>query len=312
MTDPSTYFLTEERLRALFDEVVRDFVFGDYQPQNDPVLVLLGGQPAAGKSSAMATTAERHQGTVVPLTGDELRPLHPSYDELLTKDAQTRETATAQASGAWVRMSIEHTLQNGYGLLLEGVFRDPAMTISTAERFAAAGRKVEVVALAVREERSRLDALQRFLEGGRWTPPALQDLAYRMVPETVTAAEQSPAVHRIAITNRSGADLYSMERGPDGRWPGEPAAAGALDDERRLPLPPGEASAWLAKRQAVLIHMAARGEINEESRPVLRRLAQDAGAVAAMVSPEPRRPEQIAYQAEAPSPLVADGRSGHS
>ncbi|MFB8314678.1 zeta toxin family protein [Streptomyces sp. NPDC055961] len=302
MTDPSAYFLTEDQLRARFEERVKEFVFGGYEPQETPALVLLGGQPAAGKSQAMAATVRRHGGTLVPLTGDELRPFHPRYQELLTEDAQTRETATAQFSGAMVRMSIEHALDRGYGLLLEGVFRDPAMTIGTAERFAAAGRPVGVVALAVREERSRLDALARFLEGGRWTPPELQDLAYGKVPETVAAAEQSPAVASILITNRPAADLYSSERGPDGLWPGGPGAVPALEAERTKPMPAQEAVSWLATYRTVLVEMAVRGETNDKSRPVLRRLSQDADTVAAMASPDPNSP--VRQQHEAVKPLL--------
>ncbi|KIF01041.1 hypothetical protein PL81_37785 [Streptomyces sp. RSD-27] len=303
MTDPSAYFLSEQELRARFDERAREFVFGGFQPQTRPVLVLLGGQPAAGKSQAMDAAARRHNGTVVPLTGDDLRPLHPRYQDLLVEDAQTREAATAQFSGAMVRMSIEHALHHGYGLLLEGVFRDPAMTIGTAEQFARAGRPVEVVALAVREERSRLDALDRFLEGGRWTPPALQDLAYAKVPETVGAAEESPAVLRITITNRSGADLYSSERDADGQWPGGPGAVPVLENERKKPLPSDEAASWLAKHRTVLVEMSVRGETNEKSRPVLRRLAQDAEAVAAMAAADPGSP--VRQQHEAAKPLMS-------
>ncbi|MGW9439609.1 zeta toxin family protein [Streptomyces sp. NPDC055607] len=314
MTDPSVYFLTEDQLRARFDERVREFVFGGFQPQETPALVLLGGQPAAGKSQAMAATVQRHGGTLVPLTGDELRPLHPRYHDLLDEDAQTRETATAQFSGAMVRMSIEHALDNGYGLLLEGVFRDPAMTIGTAEQFAAAGRPVGVVALAVREERSRLDALDRFLEGGRWTPPELQDLAYDKVPETVAAAERSPAVTWIVITNRPAYNLYTNERGPDGLWPGGPGAVPKLEAERAKPMPAQEAASWLATYRTVLIEMATRGETTDKSRPVLRRLAQDAETIAAMASLDPDNPVRQQHQAVKPlldllieTPLVTTG-----
>ncbi|MFB6837590.1 zeta toxin family protein [Streptomyces sp. NPDC056361] len=102
MTDPSAYFLIEDQLRARFEERVREFVFGGLEPRQTPALALLGGQPPAGKSQAMAAPVRRYGGTLVPLTGDELRPFHPRYQELLAQDAQTRETATAQFSGAMV------------------------------------------------------------------------------------------------------------------------------------------------------------------------------------------------------------------
>ncbi|MFG2668934.1 zeta toxin family protein [Streptomyces sp. NPDC048387] len=300
MTDPSEFYLSEDELRTRFEERVRDFVFGGYQPDDRLTLVLLGGQPAAGKSQAMAATAQRHAGRLVPLTGDELRPLHPRYRELLHADAQTRETATAQASGAWVRMSIEHALHEGYSLLLEGVFRDPAMTIGTAVRFSQSRFDVEVVALAVRAERSRLDALDRFLDGGRWTPPDLQNLAYKMVPETLAAAEASPAVRRISITNRDAADLYINERGPGSRWGSDPSAARELEAERARPFPSQEAVGWLVKYRSTVVEMAARSEVNDASRPVLRQLAVDAERVAVMADPDPASPVRLAHTAAVP------------
>ncbi|MGA5425184.1 zeta toxin family protein [Streptomyces lavendulocolor] len=62
---------------------MRDFIFSRHAPQSTPVVVLLGAQPAAGKSQAMAAVEQRHAGrSLVPLTGDELRAFHPRYEEL--------------------------------------------------------------------------------------------------------------------------------------------------------------------------------------------------------------------------------------
>ncbi|MFJ8166515.1 zeta toxin family protein [Streptomyces sp. NPDC096136] len=309
MTEPSDYYLGEDALRARFEQRVRQRVFAGFEPQKRPVLVLLGGQPAAGKSMAMAATQQRHSSaSLVPLTGDELRSLHPRYAELRHVDAQTRETATAQASGAWVRMSIEYAMRERYSLILEGVFRDPTMTLRTGQTFAEAGYRVEIVALAVREERSRLDAVDRFLDGGRWTPPALQDLAYGKVPETVAAAEADPAFRRITITNRSGTDLYTNERHEQTReWMYPPAAVRALTDERARPFPPEEAAEWLPMYRTVTVQMAARLEVNDASRPVLERLAENADAVALMTGGDPTSPDRTAH--EATKPLLQTMRS---
>lgn len=39
-------------LRRVFEEEARDDLFAGHAPQEQPVLVLLGGQPAAGKTRA--------------------------------------------------------------------------------------------------------------------------------------------------------------------------------------------------------------------------------------------------------------------
>src|SRR5690606_23939959 len=112
----------------IFAEEVRRFVFEGYpKPVGRPTLVLLGAQPAAGKSSAAAGLERRHPGgDLVPLTGDELRPFHPDYDEIVAEDPLRMPNATAQASGQWVKRSIDYAEHERHSLLIEGVFRDPA------------------------------------------------------------------------------------------------------------------------------------------------------------------------------------------
>ncbi|WP_281154702.1 zeta toxin family protein [Streptomyces sp. HYC2] len=300
MAEARDYFLTEEQLRARFEERVRNFVFSGYAPQDQPVLVLVGAQPAAGKSQAMAAAVQRHADRqLVPLTGDELRAFHPRYEELLAEQPLLFPNATGQASGAWVRMSIEHARAHGYSLMLEGVFRNPAMTVATAEEFAAAKHTVEVLGLGVRAERSRLDSLHRYLESGRWTPPTAHDGAYAMMPQTIAAAEASPAVRRLTITDRTGVDLYVNERNTDGRWRHEPAGTAALEASRARPLPSEEAARWLARHRDILVEFAARGEISETSLPVLRTVTRDADAVAAM-DLDPHSAARRAYAALRP------------
>ncbi|MEU3657444.1 zeta toxin family protein [Streptomyces sp. NPDC032161] len=151
MAEASDYFLTEKQLRDRFEERGGDFVFSGYTPQDQPVLVPLGGPSAAGKSQAMAAAGQRHADQhLVPLAGDELRPFRPRHQEVLDNEPWLFPEATGQASGAWARMSIEYARDKGYSLMLEGDFRDPAMTLATAEEFAGLGRRVEVVGLGAR------------------------------------------------------------------------------------------------------------------------------------------------------------------
>lgn len=209
----------------------------------------------------MAAAAQRHADRqLVPLTGDELRAFHPQYEELLAEHPLLFPNATGQASGVWVRRSIEHARTHGYSLMLEGVFRNPEMTVATAEEFAAARYAVEVLGLGVRAERSRLDSLHRYLESGRWTPPTAHDGAHEMMPQTIAAVEASPAVKRLSITDRTGVDLYVNARGTDGRWREEPADVAALEARRARSLPPEEAVGWLALHRDILIEFAARGD----------------------------------------------------
>lgn len=138
---------------------------------------------------------------------------HPQHDALMENEPWLFLEATGQATRHWVQWSIEHARKENYSLILEGVFRDPEMPHATA-RALASSHTAEVVGLAVREEVSHLAGECRFLDDGRWTPPELHDLSYRTMPETIRVMAGSPAVRRVTITDRTGDDLYVLDKTP--------------------------------------------------------------------------------------------------
>lgn len=146
---------------------------------------------------------------------------------------------------------------------------------------------MEVVGLAVREEVSRLDGEYRFLEGGRWTPPELHDLPYRMMPETIRVLAGSPAVQRVTITDRTGDDLYVLDKTSD-HATDHAAVAAALEHIRARTLSPEDARAWINRQRDTVITYALRGAIDDTSRPTLVRITrEDATRVMPMADPRP-------------------------
>ncbi|WP_306366647.1 zeta toxin family protein [Nocardiopsis sp. CC223A] len=291
--------MEQEQLESIFRAEVRSYVFDGYTPSrapdDTPVLVLLGAQPAAGKSRAQ-TAIIRENPDVVPLTGDRLRQFHSAYDDLMEQNPLEMPNATARASGAWVKMSIDHARDNRYSLLLEGTFRDPEMTMDTAREFAESGYRVHLVALAVNERVSRMDTVSRYLGPGddtnRWTPATAHDLGYRMAPHTVRAAEDNPHVHRITITDRSGEDLFTNTRTPEGDWAGPTGAAETLLSVRERPLERDGAREWLVRRNEYTAALVERGEFGPVTRPTFEKLHTDAGTVADQAWPDPEDSRQ--------------------
>jgi hypothetical protein len=180
--------------------------------------------------------------------------------------------------------------------------------VGTASRFAAHGYQVEVIALAVRAERSRLDSVDRYYEAcargqaGRWTPPTAHDRAYAKLPETVRAAAASPDVHRLVVTNRTGRDLYVGLPHPD--RPAE--ATAALAAGHRAPLREAEARDWLGLLHLNVRRAADTGRLDAVSRPVFAQLAQDARTVLRMAHPDPtsRAHQDATRQIDAIGPTV--------
>lgn len=150
-------------LDSVFQARAKRELFADHTPdQAAPVLVLLGGQPAAGKTRAQRAILSEHAADdLVEITGDDLREYHPDYSRLADHAPFEMPGSTAPVSGGLVARALDHALQHRYSVLCEGTFRDPRMVTEMATRFADAGYRVDVVAVATPAPVSRLSAEMR-------------------------------------------------------------------------------------------------------------------------------------------------------
>ncbi|HUH68975.1 MAG TPA: zeta toxin family protein [Mycobacterium sp.] len=78
--DPDAYRLEDRELDAIFNDTITPILFGDCTaPSTDPLLILVGAQPGAGKSRAGAAARQRSKQHMVEIIGDDLRPYHPDF-----------------------------------------------------------------------------------------------------------------------------------------------------------------------------------------------------------------------------------------
>ena len=285
----------DQWLRQVFDIAAREAIFCGPPPDPSrvaaaaPMLVLLGGPPASGKTRTHGAIVARYP-ELVPITGDELRRYHPAYDRLLTTDPLRMPAATTPVSGGLVRLALDHALRHRYSVLLEGVFRDPAVVTSTAERFAAAGYSVGAVATATPAPVSRLAAEQRFLgapspRAARWTPPTAHESSLHRSPTVLAELEACRAVTWVQLYARSQ-PIYDNTRASDGHWQDPPAAAELLRHEHTRDLTPREALGWLADYDALFALARERtGYLNPATMPAYRLLQADAVRLMRSVGP---------------------------
>lgn len=284
MSASSRYHLTDEVLEDRWQQHIRRDLFDGRDRSSRPTVLLIGGQPGAGKTMGLQRARGLHPGTdFVPIVGDDLRAYHPAYLRLLSNaDPALMPSATAQASAAWVRRSIVHAREHRYSVIVEGTFRDPATTLSTARAFAEAGHHVHLVALAVPAAVSKLSCLERYYRDvdpkqnpdpatrvARWTPMAAHDAGYVGVPLTLAAAAAATAdVHRITVVDRAGALLYDSGVGHSGD---SAEAVKILHRRRDQPLTVPEMRAWIASHREVQA-IAERVGMTSEARDALRGL----------------------------------------
>jgi hypothetical protein len=125
--------LTEPELEAIWAGEIEPWLFGGAR-SDAPVLLMMGAQPGAGKSHGIGVAEALHPGVrFTRIIGDDLRPFHPDYVDLLeSPDPEAMPAATAEASGWWVRRSLAHAAQGRFPTVVEGTFRDRNVPLGTA------------------------------------------------------------------------------------------------------------------------------------------------------------------------------------
>lgn len=270
-------------LDAVFRARVERELFADHDPdQAAPVLVLLGGQPAAGKTRAQrAILVEHTADDLVEITGDDLREYHPDYARLADHEPFAMPGATAPVSGGLVARALDYAYRHRYSVLLEGTFRDPTMVTATATRFVDAGYRVEVVAVATPAPVSRLSAEMRSLDigypaVGRWTPPAAHETALEHSSEVVAALERLPLIARMQVFSRERL-LHANSRTEAGEWEQSATAAQVFRAEQHRSLDDRGAARWLADYAEAFRKAQARpGYLGAETAPTYLWLQDDA------------------------------------
>ncbi|CAD6016141.1 zeta toxin family protein [Agreia sp. COWG] len=298
MIRPNDYDLTPEQLQVIFDERIRRRLFRRARTEHTPSAVLLGAQSGSGKTKALQSIVAATPGDPVAIVGDDLRAFHPAYARLLEDAPTEMPDATAQASGAWVRMSIDYARDHKVSVVIEGTFRNPDVTILEAARFHEAGYRTHVVALAVPGAVSRLSTLDRFVadarvgRDARWTPLEGHQRGYEGTPRTVAAAEQSPHVDQLSIQNRNGQILYTGTRPtPAAHIDG---AVDALELGRNTPQSPAAAADWLERFHGNITYAGAHGLVSPEHRALFAALTDDAHQVADQAYPQAASTPSIA------------------
>ncbi|MBW9207969.1 zeta toxin family protein [Mumia sp. zg.B17] len=221
--------LSPEELRKTFDKRIRPTLTSAHQDGHAATIHVVGAQPGAGKSRVIGALAQSFPGAV-PVIGDDFRPAHPRYEDLMRDDPLAMPAVTAQASGVWVGMALEYLRNTQTEILLETTMRQATVVNATLRDFKTAGYRTELHVLAVPPELSRLGTLTRYtgqvedVGAGRWTPGKMHDIAAAAVPETLDAVLDAQLLSRVVICDRQANVLFEADPEP-GNWQQVSAAA---------------------------------------------------------------------------------------
>ncbi|RRD64235.1 zeta toxin of the postsegregational killing system [Comamonadaceae bacterium OH2310_COT-174] len=243
MQDPDQYRLSEAEHQAIFERRIKPDLFAGAKSSSQPVAVIFGGQPGAGKSAAVdAAMGElSSQGGAVQIIGDDLRDYHPNYAKLMEADDKTAAFYTDRDTGRWVEKAIAEAKAQRVNIVIEGTMRDGEKVASTMDSLREAGYRIDARALAVSSRLSEQGIMQRYENqkadrgAGRMTTAQAHQAAYDGMLQTLERIEDQKLADSLTIYRRGAEIIYSNEL-QNGQWKHPPQARAAVEHERARPM----------------------------------------------------------------------------
>ncbi len=252
------------------DATMRDTILPLYFPHvakqaSVPSLILLAGQPGAGRSRASRILLAEHGDDLAIVNGDDLHAFHPRFIEIRPTSAPEDREALARATAGWVRDCIRYARENKRSLVLEGTFPDPSVAVGTADRFAAEGFQTRIVVVASRRAESLMSAASLYLRNvqaglpSRFTSREAHDRGYEATRNLVATVEVETSVDRLTVLGRDGAVVFDARR-VDGKQ-GFHGASAALTTAQSRRMSRFDATQWLSELHHVTAFAASRRDM---------------------------------------------------
>ena len=209
---------TDEELEIKFKEIL-EYYKSIYSPTENPKVVLLGGQPGAGKSGLenMVNIKKNY----VSISGDDYREYHPRFKEINLEYGREASKYTQQWAAEITEKLIKELRKEKYNLIIEGTLRTAELPLKEANAFKKAGYKVELNVVVVKSEKSRLGTLERYeamLKQGkvpRMTPKEHHNLVVNNIGNNLEIIYNSKAFDNIKLFDRENNLLYNYKESPN-------------------------------------------------------------------------------------------------
>ena len=290
MTDPgvASYRLPLEQSAEIFRTQILPTLLADAVAQHEPTLIVLTGQPGAGKSVLAGDMRARFPETARPVIVDvdSFRPFYPGYLKLHQERGWVADDLVQSDARRWFDHALTYLSERRANVIAEHGLRNRPVTEALLDRFAPAGTqlppyRIEVALLATSAAESRLGMLERYQIGyervgvGRYVAEEVHDARYQHGLVAADWLDADPRVSAAAVSRRGVTEpVHRNQRGPDGRWTLPVASRQVLDAERNRPWTLEESRAFLRHYHSLTARMApdwrrALASVREAAAPLL-------------------------------------------
>lgn len=275
--------LSPERNESIFrNDILPDYLPVAMRPAEHPRLILLGGQPGAGKTAVLiASHAELEQsGSTIRIVGDDLRSYHPQFPVFQRQDPETASQFTQGDGGRWTEKLLAAAVARQVNIVFETTMRTPENVARVIGVAREAGYDVEVRAVAVNPRLSwqgnhyRFEEMLRAGDAARVPPQHIHDAAVHGLRTSLEKLESERLVDRVQLRTRGGTILYDNEM-RDREWSRSPGARQALEAEQSRPMTRAELQRFADDWSYVLGRMEERNAPDDRIAAVRARAVED-------------------------------------
>lgn len=180
-------------------------------PSDDRTLIVVGGQSGAGKSRLIPVAKQELQKNAVVVDFDELRSLHPHYEEVNSKYTEITHRILHPDTEKVKNAVLKELIKDGYNVIYEGALRNTQGFIDFAKDFKDNGYDIKMYIMAVPKLESYGSTFLRYAlaylknRNPRWVEKSAHDGSYEGVTRTVGAFIEQ------GMTN----DVHVFVRGTD-------------------------------------------------------------------------------------------------
>ncbi|QOR74597.1 zeta toxin family protein [Cruoricaptor ignavus] len=215
--------MRESEIRNIYEKKKNLFLSGLKSSEN-PVAVLLGGQPASGKGSLVKKCKEYYptQDFLI-VNGDNFRIFHPRHDEL-RKIPHRFSSETQIFSNMFTENLINDALNNNYSIIIEGTMRNPDIPTQTCKQFKEVGYIVDALAISAPQILTELGIYVRYQEEvnssgyGRLADVSSHNQAVAGVSESLDKLYHEKIVNNIQIFSLYAKDDLAYFTLKDNSW----------------------------------------------------------------------------------------------
>lgn len=240
--------------------------------QNAPQIVILGGQPGAGKSGLSELTKDLvfHNKRYTTINGDDYRDSHPDIQKIVQEDDKQLAFYTDPDAREWTKNLLASAVAHKRDIVFESTLHSAHPIAETIHDLHEKGYRVTIAVMFTLGELSKLGIIERYenqknREGyGRWTDFEKHDAAYTCLPNTLRELETTCPLERVIVCNRDLEILYCNER-KDGKFivPAKDACA-IIELARTKSLTKSQHEYIRKAKQKVLTMMEERGATKKE------------------------------------------------